>query len=249
MKKRSSTRIGKARKSKGGQPSDKRRWLKHPLYGDVPRIRQSVVANGRTYEWWQCDPAFKPRLPNGAVEGDVAKQVFCNLCHVPKYFYVDESRTCIQCGDNFIFSGSEQKFWYEVRQFNFHSIPVRCHRCRRQRRTEHALREQIGSARSATQSAPDDPSAHLALARAVVEYHERTNQGRLDEAIAAARRAIKLWPQAPDARLWEGIAHARAGRRDKAQKCLAEFLEKPRGGSGLETKARLYLADTAGGSA
>jgi len=201
-----------------------------------------VGTNGRVYESWQCDPTFKPRLPPRAVEGDVTKQVFCTGWHVPKYFYVDETRRCVQCDDTFAFSGSEQKFWYEVRQFNFHSVPIRCPRCRRQRRTEHALREQIATARSATQTAPDDPSAHLALARAIVEYHERTDQGRLEDAIAAARRAAKLWPEAPDARLWEGIAHARAGRREKAQKCLREFLERPRGGSGFEAKAKLYLA-------
>jgi tetratricopeptide (TPR) repeat protein len=246
----SSKRGAQAGKSRKNSVPNERRWLKHPLYGNVPRIRHAGVGtNGRVYEWWQCDPTFKPRLPRGAVEGDVAKQVFCAGCHVPKYFYVDEARRCVQCGDNFTFSGSEQKFWYEARQFNFHSVPVRCHRCRRQRRSEHALREQIAAARSATETAPDDPSAHLALARAIVEYHERTNQGRLDEAIAAARRAARLWPDAPDARLWEGIAHARAGRRDKAQKCLLEFLEKPRGGSGSEARARLYLSETAGGAA
>jgi putative zinc ribbon protein/tetratricopeptide repeat protein len=250
VKKGSSKRGAKTRSSKRPQFAIERRWFTHPIYGEVPRIRHTAVgANGRMYEWWQCDPTFKPRLPARAVEGDVTKQVFCAGCHVPKYFYVDETRSCVQCGETFTFSGSEQKFWYETRQFNFHSVPIRCPRCRRQRRTEHALREQIALARRATQTAPGDPSAQLALAKAIVEYHERTGEGRLDEAIAAARRAARLWPEAPDARLWEGIAHARAGRRDKAQKCLSEFIETRRGGSGFEGKARLYLAQATGGEA
>ena len=174
--------------------------------------------------------------------GDVTKQVFCVSCHVPKYFYVDETRRCIQCDDHFTFSGSEQKYWYEVRKFNFSSVPVRCARCRKLRRSEHALREQIAQSKKAVQAVPTDPSAHLAVARAIVEYHERTGAGRLDEAVAAARQATKLWPTAPDAALWEGIAHARAGRTKRARECLSRFLESAVSAEpGLTAKARTYL--------
>src|SRR5687768_2477342 len=51
---------------------------------------------------------------------------------------------------------------------------------------------------------PADPSAHLALARASVEYHERTDAGRLDDAVAAARKASKLWPARTRRDLGEG---------------------------------------------
>lgn len=186
-------------------------------------------------------------IPKGAVAGDVSKQVFCSACHEPKYFYVDETRTCVQCGARFRFSGAEQKYWYETRKFNFSSVPVRCKSCRRLRRTEHAMREQIARARKATEDAPTDPSAHLALARAIVEYHERTGAGRLDAAVAAARKALKLWRDAPDARVWEGIAHARAGRAKQARECLSEFLVRAPGlHASLVAKAREYLAQVEG---
>src|SRR5262245_26577369 len=153
----------------------KRRWGKHPIYGDIPQIQRNTVGqDGCTYEWWEWDPTFSPRLPEGAVPGDVSKQVFCSACHDPKYFYVDEMRTCVQCGTRFTFSASEQKFWYETLRFNFSSVPIRCKTCRRLKRSEHALREQIALARQATRQAPDDPAAHLAVAKAIVEYHERT---------------------------------------------------------------------------
>jgi tetratricopeptide (TPR) repeat protein len=182
-------------------------------------------------------------IPKGAVPGDVSKQVFCSGCHEPKYFYIDETRTRVQCGSRFTFSGAEQKYWYETRKFNFSSVPIRCKSCRRLRRTEHAMREQIARARQATKDAPTDPSAHLALARAIVEYHERTGAGRLDAAVAAARKAVKLWSDAPDARLWEGIAHARAGRAKQARECLSEFLARAPGiHTSLLAKAREYLA-------
>ena len=41
--------------------------------------------------------------------------------------------------------------------------------------------------------------------RAIVECHERTGAARLDEAVATARTAARLWRDAPDASLWEGI--------------------------------------------
>jgi len=173
----------------------------------------------------------------------VSKQTFCRACHDPKYFYVDETRTCIQCGSDFTFSAAEQKYWYETRQFNFASVPIRCKRCRRQRRTEHAMREQIARARQAARDAPTDPEVQLALARAIVEYHERTDAGRLDDAVAAARKAAKLWPEAPDASLWEGIAHARAGRAKQARERLAQFVSRDaRAPASLILKAEEYLA-------
>jgi hypothetical protein len=224
--------------------SDERRWSRHPLYGNIPLIRHATVGDdGRTYEWWAYDATFSPPLPRGAVRGDVSKQIFCQTCHEPKYFYVDEGRTCVQCGSAFTFSGAEQKYWYETRQFNFSSVPIRCKSCRRQRRTEHAMREQIARARQATRDAPNDPGAHLALARAIVEYHERTDSGRLDDAVAAARKASRIWPDAPDASLWEGIAHARAGRAKQARERLSDFLSRHASAhASLLLKAKEYLA-------
>jgi hypothetical protein len=134
--------------SSASADSAQRRWFRHPLYGNIPLIRHSTVGrDGRSYEWWEYDPTFSPRIPKGAVPGDVSKQVFCSACHEPKYFYVDETRTCVQCGSRFTFSAAEQKYWYETRKFNFSSIPIRCKNCRRLRRSEHALREQIARAR------------------------------------------------------------------------------------------------------
>jgi hypothetical protein len=218
-----------------------RRTMRHPLYGDVPLVRHEAVVGSKRYEYWRADPGYKPTLPRGAVEGDVAKQIFCP-CHTPKYFYLDEERSCVQCGAHFTFSGHEQKYWYEVRKFNVHSVPIRCPGCRRLRRSEHALREQIARARADATRHPADVSGHLALARALVEYHERTEQGNLDEAIAAARRAAKLRPDLPEAALWEGIAQVRRGRVTQGRERLMRFLERARRlERGLESRARAYL--------
>lgn len=199
------------------------------LFGDIPLIRVSTLGpRGEVHEWWRYDPNYAPPLPRGAVRGNVQNQAFCSACHCPKYFYVDEERQCVQCGENFTFQAAEQKYWYENLKFNFSSVPIRCLRCRRLRRSEHALREQIARARAHVREGRSDPAAHLALARALVEYHVRTNQGDLTLAIASARRARRLWPEAPEPLYWEGIAQARSKRSAKARESLTAFLAHQR---------------------
>lgn len=150
--------------------------------------------------------------------------MFCTGHHVPKYFYLDEPRTCLQCGIDFTFRAAEQKHWYETLQFSFASVPVRCLGCRRRRRSEHALREQIARAKAGLRAGAGDPAVHLSLARAIVEYHLRTGHGNLSEAVAAARQAATLWPDSTEPLFWEGVAHHRAGREKKARSCLVAFV-------------------------
>jgi hypothetical protein len=224
-------------------PSWQTKSGRHPLFGKIPLVRQATAApNGKVYEWWIHDPTYEPPLPVGAVRGNAAEQVYCKGHHVPKYFYVDEDRECIQCGSPFTFRAAEQKHWYEVLKFNFDSVPIRCLRCRRQRRSEHALREAIARAKALARERSDDPAAHLSLAAALVEYHERTGQGDLNAAIAAARRASASWPQSAEPLFWEGMAHARAGRDTRARRCLEGFVSRSDGSRPmLVKKARAYL--------
>ena len=218
---------------------------RHPLFGNIPFIkRQTEGGNGKTYEWWQHDPDYQPPMPPGAVRGDVHKQIYCTAHHVPKYFYLDETHTCIQCGREFVFRAGEQKYWYETLKFNFASVPIRCPECRRERRSEHALREQIGRARADVRE--NNPAAHLALARAIIEYHERTQHGDLNEAIASARKAKELWPDSVEPSVWEGIAQALAGRNAKARAALNSFLsESTNTPAALRNKAQKYLQQLA----
>jgi hypothetical protein len=217
--------------------------LVHRVFGAIPLlVEPHTDASGRTYLSQRYDPEYAPPLPPGAVRGDVRRQSYC--CDVPKYFYCDEDRACVQCGREFVFRASEQKYWYETLQFNFSAVPVRCVGCRRQRRSEHALREQIGRAKAHIREEGANPAPHLALARALVEYHERTSRGDLDAALAAARKAARLWPDSAEPLYWEGMAQARAGRPAKARQALSAFLEHPalRGGA-FKEKAQGALLD------
>lgn len=207
------------------------RFLRHPLFGRIPLVKRTrVYPDGTEREITECDLAYCPDLPPGAVRGNVHKQLLCSMSDVPRYFYVDESKTCVQCGKTFVFAAAEQKYWYETLGFRFESVAIRCIPCRRRRRSERALRGQIEAARKGLRDAPDDPARLIAVAEAVARFHQRTGQGNLDEAIAAARRARKLWPEGAEAVFWEAVCHDEAGRRGRARTLFTAFVEwKPRG--------------------
>jgi tetratricopeptide (TPR) repeat protein len=206
----------------------------HPLYGEIPLVEHRTRgSNGREYVWLQYDPAYEPKLPKGAIRGDVSRQVYCVAHHVPKYFYVDEDRTCIQCKEPFVFRAEEQKYWYETLKFNFGSIAVRCRSCRRKKRTEASLRDQIGSVLRQLEQHPDDSRALLELARTTVMYRERTGEGNLQRAIAACRKAVNEAPESPEPLYWEGRCHEISGRTAKATECFVRFLANARNRHGL----------------
>lgn len=56
---------------------------------------------GRMHTYKDYDLDYKPPMPSGAVRGDVRQQAFCSMCHVPRYFYVDQPLRCIQCSRDF----------------------------------------------------------------------------------------------------------------------------------------------------
>ena len=66
-----------------------------------------------------------------AVCAEISKQ---NYTVCPRYWYFDVSIMCRDCGDEFVFSADEQRFWYEEREFYVDSLPVRCFECRKSRR-------------------------------------------------------------------------------------------------------------------
>jgi hypothetical protein len=219
--------------------------VRHPLFGDIPLLAvERLLPDGRTWKGWRHDPDYAPPLPRGAVRGDVRRQHFCPMCHVPRYFYLDQEKRCVQCGESFVFGALEQKFWYESLHFHFDSTAIRCGECRRRRRSVRALNERLARVRAALVDRPDDPALLLELAEAIVSLHERAGRGPLDDAVSAARRSRRLWPEAREALFWEGAAHAAAGRVGRASALLMEYLERP-GDPALRRRARSYLDQSA----
>ena len=169
---------------------------------------------------------IKPKIPYGALLGNIELQVFCSFCHIPKYYYLDRERTCVQCGQDFIFSAKEQKFWYETLKFNFNSEAIRCVTCRKSKRTENSLQNQLSLSHQNYKAHPSDPYAMLAVVEALCLYHERFNKGKLSEAITLSRQALKVDPKCYEGLYWEGIAQKLSHHQDRANALFEKFIEK-----------------------
>src|SRR6185369_6768167 len=144
------------------------RVRRHPLFGEIPLVPESWTdPAGRERIIYTYDLDYQPALPKGAIRGNVRKQHFCPQCDVPRYFYVDLELTCAECGRRFVFSGGEQKFWYEDLQFHFGSVAKRCAACRRKRRSEKLLQGLVVRASADVEAQPDDPLKLLALGAAI----------------------------------------------------------------------------------
>ena len=235
--KRTPRQPAKANRASGPKP------VRHPLFGDIPMVEVVEQVFDRTFTRWDYDRDYQPALPPGAVRGNPHQQHFCPMCHVPRYFYVDQERNCVECGRDFVFSGSEQRFWFEQLHFHFSSVPIRCLDCRRTVRTSLTLVRALERAKAALEENPDDPVRLLALAEAVVRLREPTGKGDLNEAIRRAR-SVGRSPAATvgnlaEAAFWEGKAHALAGRGARARELLTSAL--PRLGS--SRRGRTFLAE------
>ena len=73
-----------------------------------------------------------------AQRADISKQ---NYTVCPRHWYVDAIFVCHDCRSEFVFSASEQKFWYEDKQFYVDSLPKRCATCRKAERSRLDLRK------------------------------------------------------------------------------------------------------------
>lgn len=193
------------------------------MFGEIPLLEKVLVApDGSTRVVETLDLDYQQPLPRGAVRGDPRQQTFC--CDLPRYYFLDVARSCVQCGERFVFSAEEQKHWYETLHFRLDSTAIRCKPCRRRRRSERAIREALAAASRAAADASGDAGALLAFAEATVAHVDRLGTGPIDRALAAARRARRLRPELAEARFWEARCHEAAGRLERAEAAYRELL-------------------------
>ena len=74
-----------------------------------------------------------------AVRANVSQQN-CSIC--PRHWYVDAAFHCSRCGQSFVFTADEQKYWYEQLKFWIDSIPMECGKCRKELRELRALQQE-----------------------------------------------------------------------------------------------------------
>ncbi len=219
-----SRREPRKRPRKAAPSTSHARLYLHPLFGAVPLAPTTVAgASGAPVVRWDFDLDWQPPLPRGAVRGDPRRQTYC--CDPPRYYYVDQARTCLQCGASFVFGAAEQKYWYETLGFRLDATAVRCPPCRRKRRSDRAIRQTLALAVAEAAARPADPLVLAALAQATLTHVERFGNGDLDRALAACRKARKAAPDLAQALYWEGRVQESAGRAAKAAVAYRAFLE------------------------
>lgn len=183
-----------------------------------------TMSNGEGRVWRAVEwDLSQLRVPPGALRADPNLQTFC--CSGPKLWYLDIERRCVQCGDEFTFSAAEQRYWYETLSFHESSTAIRCGKCRKRRRSIHALHNQLGLALRATEGAPRDADCWLELARVSAELRVQCGKGDLDRGISAARKAWLLSDgRLPEALYWESVLHMIAGREERGLQVEDAFL-------------------------
>ena len=71
----------------------------------------------------------------------------CNNYGVPGFvrrgYYMDLPFRCVDCGKEEIWTGSQQKWWYEVAKGFVYSTAVRCRSCRRKQRERRAQARRV----------------------------------------------------------------------------------------------------------
>lgn len=87
---------------------------------------------------WACDECLQL---GKALFADFSKQLY--LDYDPYLAYVDRSKICKTCGDHFVFTKSEQKFWYEDLQFWVQVQPNNCQSCRKEIRHQKNLNSEL----------------------------------------------------------------------------------------------------------
>lgn len=78
---------------------------------------------------WACPICLKRSV---AIQGKPWLQTWCD--YTPYFAFFDIELNCKDCKNKFIFSASEQQFWYERLSFWVQSRPKQCKNCRKIRR-------------------------------------------------------------------------------------------------------------------
>jgi Probable zinc-ribbon domain len=89
----------------------------------------SVTAARHKWLTWACEACIKA---GRALEAKPWVQAYGY--NSPQFAYVDEVKTCSDCGNEFVFAATEQAFWYETLEFLIYSRPKQCVSCRHKRR-------------------------------------------------------------------------------------------------------------------
>ncbi len=76
-------------------------------------------------------------IPKDAVPADHSQQVPNDSYSGQPAYYTDTDFTCVDCGREEVWTGEQQKWYYEVAKASLYAAAIRCRECRRKRKEQH----------------------------------------------------------------------------------------------------------------
>ncbi len=131
---------------------------------------------------WACDTCIKNQR---AIVGRIEYQTYCD--HPPYLAYMDQEKSCLKCGDKFVFDKEEQQYWYEELKFWVQSTPKHCKSCRKEIKKEKVLNTKLSQLIG--NSDKEDPKVLIEISQI---YFEMEKMGKGKYYAILAKKAMKL---------------------------------------------------------
>ncbi|MCU0391286.1 MAG: zinc-ribbon domain-containing protein [Thermoflexibacter sp.] len=102
-------------------------------------VLENLQRDEDTFQW-ACDDCLNSQK---AIIANPEIQTYCD--YPPYLAYFDIEKKCTVCGENYIFSAEEQKFWYEELKFFVQGESKSCVKCRQKKRHKNNLTSELSS--------------------------------------------------------------------------------------------------------
>lgn len=193
-----------------GRP-DRVHWSYH--IGTSPALFQKVADVAVSSDPWRL---VGEGLERFGIVADTTRQDY--QTGGPFFFYADFSRSCRECGEEFVYTAEAQRFWYEELGRPHDSVADRCAACRAVSRGRRQAQRRWGEALEGWRPEAPTVEAGSALASAALDLVE-TREGSakiLDLAMGALHIAARAAPDSLVLDAWTCRLEAARGRAEAA---------------------------------
>ena len=181
-------------------------------------------------------------ISSGRIMADGSKLVPTGSYSIPEY-YEDHTFICVDCKDQCVFTKEQQRDWYEEYGIPHYALRNRCKHCEKKLSERKILRTRYREVATIVNAGCADAKLLGEFGKLAVEIYECPrpfHSNRLQDAIAALRRSLKINPQMTESIYWLGRCYKALNRCDDAKKAFARFLAEAETLKGVD---KLLLKD------